>query len=730
MLALVVSLTLSRPSLVDTLDALAKAKDGRGLERYLAEPVKGRSPFAPILGGGAYSVGRFGWHAAELKVPDGAKLVVFWTPLTSEDVGEQVFRELPGDKLRKLDEADDLGIHIERQSLEVGFEPKKKLARISARVEFKRLDRAGPWFLIRMSPHYVVSAVLDDQGHSVPFSEAGGVVAVPTPTAKSFTYQVNYQGVVDLPGYAGAVTEGEAMLTNDYWYPMIARQPFAFDVKVKTSAKWDVVAQGEKTSESIEGDVKTTSYRMDLPVTYWSLDAGPMHRVSKKFGDRTIWSAAVDVPESQMADQPELYRPILEFYDKAFGKYPFSGYGAMISKLYGGGALEAYSFATYGGDSAPGEDPHETAHTWWGGMIDNTYLKSFWNESFADYCQGLYSRNAPIGNQAERSLAYVWTPRPSPAYNAAPMIDSGVEIGAAAGTIGYGKGADVLQMLEQELGTDRMIETMKTWIDDQPKGVAGEWEDYEAAVYKVAGAGLKWFFDQWMRRPGYADFDVSGLRWDQGRLSGNVGFKSLPYRIDCEVLIQFADGRRTYSKFNTTQTMTGSGYSFSLDCPEKPALVSIDPWRRVLRPIHDDEEPIGISGGLRDSKRYTDPNHPDYLAGVGTGHPLSELPRDLDGVFIVGHPDSLPAMQKLCDRVGFHVVGRELTYGGTKIDLNEGGAIAVVDLPGGKKCTIGLGKVRHEPNVGRARLIVFDGLGRFLRGKTEPKTEGYLTFRL
>ena len=90
----------------------------------------------------------------------------------------------------------------------------------------------------------------------------------------------------------------------------------------------------------------------------------------------------------------------------------------------------------------------------------------------------------------------------------------------------------------------------------------------------------------------------------------------------------------------------------------------------------------------------------------------------------------MPMMLDLCHRAGFDVMGDKLTYGSTTIDLNHGCALAIVDLGGGKRCLIGLGKTRVAADTGRAQVAITDDLGRFLRGKTEPKTSGNLTFKL
>src|SRR5204863_10077454 len=126
-----------------------------------------------------------------------------------------------------------------------------------------------------------------------------------------------------------------------------------------------------------------------------------------------------------------------------------------------------------------------------------------------------------------------------------------------------------------------------------------------------------------------------------------------------------------------------------------------------------DEAPTTLSSALVGARRYSDPKHPEYLAGMG-GDSLDAQPVDLQNVLLVGSPETLPAMAPLCKRVGFVVHGNHLTYKGTTIDLTEDGAMAVVDLSPGKRCVIGLGTSKLAPRYGRARTVIFDKYGRFL----------------
>lgn len=717
------SLLLIHPaSLRETLDPLAVKRDVEGLQRYAVKGAwTGRNPLTVIRTNGAYETGKFGWHALDGATPDGKKYIVLSTPITSEDIGERLF-ETDGEKLTKyIPETEDFGWRIERHSLFVRLDVPQKKVDITDGIKIRHEGQEGP-LSFRFGPNYTVRSIKDaGTTKDVGFTQIGGIVFIHQATDGQ-TLVVTYSGIVDKPNYAGAITPDEAMLTNDYWYPMIARRPSAFDITVSGPKDWTAVAQGELVDTSIQSDRRITRYKMDLPCTYWSLNVGPYKTYENTIKGRkfTIWSKTLS--DAQMKLQTELYPLILDTYEQ-FSKFPFSGYGACVTPLYGGGALEAYSFATYG--YYPGEDSHEPAHTWWGGQINNTYLKSLWNESFADWCGGFYGRTANLGNREERQTAFIQTPAVDvAAYNAAPLNDSPPDIGPASSTLGYGKGAYVLQMLEHEIGPDKMLKACQEWIRTQDKTRGGEWEDFEAVVQRVAGRDVKWFFDEWVRRPGFPVFNSMTANWANGQVTLNADIKNGNWKITADVLLQYKDGRQVIERATNE-----GGHVWKVASKEKPVLVSFDCWRRIVRVFHPNEEPVNLGQFTSFAKRFTDPKHPDWLNRVG-GRPMPTFPADVANTFIVGSPESLPVMKTLCAKVGFVVKGDSLTYKGTTIDLNKGGALAIVELGGGKRCAIGLGKIRNGPNFGQARLVVVDELGRFMRGVTEPKTSGALTFKL
>lgn len=705
---------LFAPPTVDAIDALAKARNVAGLTALLAPlPAGTRNPFAVLKSGGAYEVGKYGWRAYSL----GKDYVVLSTPLTSEDVGEILLRR-DGERLAFVPERESLGAKIVRHSIDLRFRVEEKRAEIVDRVALS--TKGAGSFVFRMSPAYRVASISDEKGRSVAFTQAGGMVLLKK-GPQSLT--MRYGGVVNLPQYAGSISDREATLVNDYWYPMIARDPAPYELTVHAPKAWTTVGQGTRVSDEVGATERTTKFRMDLPVVYFSVSSGPYRTVTETIGGRryTAWSPRLD--EERMRAQAETYAPIVEFYNRSFGASPFEGYGALDSPQYGGGALEAYSYATYGGFW--GEDPHEPAHTWWGGIINNTYLNSFWNESFAVFSEGLYRRNVRIGNVEERRLAFVSNGAAGGDYNQTAVQEAGADKGPVASSMGYGKGAKVLQMLEQWLGTDLVVGDMREWIATHPKGEPGDWPDFERIVARRApGNDVKGFFDDWLRRPGYANFDATA-KVEGSQIRIDLTWKGPRFRMPLDVMVQSASGARSF----TTVWLNGTENPVFVPGGDRPALVSVDPWRRAVRRIGNDEEPVSIERTVGNLPKFVDPAHKDWMAEA-SGRAAAGALNDPAGKFIVGSPETLPIMRDLCEKAGFKVAGNRLDYDGTTVDLTKGGALAVVDLEGGKRCVIGLGKTRMAPNTGSARTALVDDLGRFLRGKTEPKTEGKLVFRL
>lgn len=684
-----------------------------GFQRY----VDGAAPLSVLKTNGAYDCGRYGWHALPLATP-ARRYVVLSTYLTGEDVGELLFSVDKG-RLRYVPETEDFGMRVVRQDLTADFNLGKSSVKIGARVSLAPLtaDEKGPLrgFSLRLGPNFRVASVRDERGRAVPFSQGGGVLMVDAlRTAQTLT--VAYEGVVDKPDYAGSIDGEHIQLSNESWWPTIARRPAPYTLSVAVPPGWVAVGQGERTTAN-----GRELFDMKLPTSVWSFSAEPFQTFTRTNRDGRAFDVySRSLPKDDARRQTELNEPILAFYESKFALYPFRRWGVADVRTYGGGALEAYSFATYGEGSLPDEDAHEPSHTWWGGILPNTYLESFWNESFAVFSEGLYRREVPIGDRNARRAAFADLALDSRGYARVPVAEGSCFIGPEASELGYGKGAHVLAMLESLLGTDRMTEAMRRWIADHPKGEAAGWSGFERTVLAIyPEMELGPFFAYWLHKPGVPSVTVGSVKWDGARVTG-----ALPVgtpRMPLEFVLVAPNGRVERRLFDTRAMAADGAFSIASTIG-KPARVLFDPYHRALRkgsPL----APTGFFDVVRGWKVYRDPATPGSLAMGGAK--IAELPKDLDRVVIVGSPKTTPAMAPLLAKVGMTLARDSLSWNGTTVDLRQAGAVAIVDLGGGKRCGIVLGTATPRPKVGRASLAFFDALGRFLTGVTPlPPVEG------
>jgi hypothetical protein len=252
--------------------------------------------------------------------------------------------------------------------------------------------------------------------------------------------------------------------------------------------------------------------------------------------------------------------------------------------------------------------------------------------------------------------------------------------------------------------------------------MAAEWSDFEkAAIAENPDKHLETFFADWLHRPGHLQMKAEATYGD-GAVKIDYQPVGEPYRVPLEVLVGYAGGKTETHIFDVREAK-----EFTIPTSAKPEFVSIDPYRFLIRRVEANEEPATYNSVRNELQAFVDPAHRDW--GKGVNSELSSVPGELGGTLLIGSPETLPAMAELCRKVGFEVKGNILTYKGVKVDLNRGGAEAVVELGRGKRCGIRLGKTRIRPDIGTALVAVYDDLGRLLTGVTLPKTQGNLTFK-
>lgn len=671
---------------------------------------------------GIYGGGTAGWTANLVTSPDGAHdYLVLGAVLGQEDIGAQVFEMKEGRLDRYVAESENFGWKIRHHDLTVEFTPATQTATIQDSFTFKKAGQSASTVILRLGQHYKISS-LTRGGEKIPFTQGGGAIIAAAPKADGEKWDISYAGKVNLPpGMGGLITAKEASLSGDLWYPAIARNACTYTCKAKVPAGWTAISQGKLLSK--EGD--TWSFKQDLPNSYFAVSAAAYKSAEKVIGGIKFRTLSLNMTQEQMEWQNELASDVIHFYSKAFKQYPFDTWTSLVSTCMFGGALEAYSHATYMEGWLPDQDAHEPAHTWFGGIAPNTYLKSLWNESFADFCEHFFLREGSRCNREEARKAFVAPTFVNSSYNQIANTEGHCATGFLGTSVGYQRGGLALQAIESFIGTEKMTEAIKLFLNRVQPGDNPEWDDFRKALVDVNGEKAGMYFDEWLARPGYPQFKLANVAYDGKYVRGSAAFDKVEYHFPVEVLVRYTDGTETTEKV----MLNGTG-PFALSVKKAPALVSFDPWGKVMGTSAYIYR--GVTGVSRGWARWAEPavkGQDQAILGSGRNYSAAE-PKDAAGMIIFAHPKRNALARKLAAEVGIKVEGDTATYKGTSVNLAKGGFAAVVDLPEGKKAVVAYGNVKLGPNLNTVKLALFDDLGRTLRAQMEPRTTGSFAFPL
>lgn len=720
------------------LAPLAEARDVEGLQRMTAPgAVPPLTGFQFLRLGGVYGGGRAGWSTVDLADPVGGKrYVVFSTPILCEDIGEQVFELGETQILREVDELDDFGLRLTHHDFHLRLDPKTATFHFKTTSQFRAKGALRPSFHLRIGPEFKVSSVKDASGKPVPFAQAGGTISVARPAGNAFALTFEYSATITDKRGPAQFQPNEALLSGACWWPSLARQASTSKATITSPATWRAFTHGTRTSEKIEGDQRVTTWNNALPISVFSLAAGEYTVVQERIGKFTLWSASTVEGEETLRLQNRLNAPIVAFLD-TLSPWPYPAWGSLISPLFEDGGLEAYSFATYQQGWLPEVEPHEPAHTLWGGVIPNTYLRSLWNESLASFFENYYLREGLPGNRADLRRAFRELPRALPIYRDQAAITAGAESGSSALPIGYGRGGKVLDMLEHEIGEDAMREAMKLWLREHKQGNTGEWEDFERAVVRAAGRDVRWFFDQWLRRPGWPEFEVAevsreqlGNRWV---ISANVRFDQAPYRLRFDALVRFADGKEQWVRLPLTAGR--STERLRVEVGAEPVAITLDPWLRIMRGLGSDAlapSLARVKAGGRSWVRQGDDAMADRLLDRRPRQTSREFPTNLNRLTLVADPRRSAEARALLRKLSAPpaIQGNRVVWRGQAVDLNRGGFAAVIELGDNQRCVLMFGTTRLMPILGEADAVLFDEFGRPLAATRRPSRSGALHFPL
>jgi len=287
-------------------------------------------------------------------------------------------------------------------------------------------------------------------------------------------------------------------------------------------------------------------------------------------------------------------QPIVERFARLVAPFPYDRLAHLQSSTRFGGMENAgaifYSDAAIRRGTLPeGTVAHEIAHQWFGDAVTPRAWPHVWlSEGFATYWTELWVEHSAGDSAFRAGMARI---RGQIVGNrvatARPVIDTvETDLLALLNVNSYQKGGFVLHMLRGEIGDSAFFQGVRAYYARNQHGTALT-DDLRRAVEETSGRDLRWFFDQWLRRPGWAEVawswahDVSAR---QTRLVVEQGARFGYFRFPLTVRVTRQDGTVTEVRVEVpAEERATIALPIVMDRP--PARVEVDPRVEVLGAI-------------------------------------------------------------------------------------------------------------------------------------------------
>jgi aminopeptidase N len=415
----------------------------------------------------------------------------------------------------------------------------------------------------------VQRVTLDDRVRA--FTRTDSTIAIRLPRGDTGHYRVRVQ-------YSGRPTDGLIVRRDSakrwtyfgdnwpnrarYWIPSVDHP------SDKATVTWTVrgprgrivVANGSLIETHTTGRGRrartTTRWRESKPIAPYLMviAAGPLTRID--LGEtacglaeirRCVSQSVYVFPEIRKTMPGNFARAgdIVRFFASKVGPFPYEKLAHLQSATRFGG-MENASAIFYADNlfkrNTLGEGiiAHETAHQWFGDAVTEREWPHVWlSEGFATYFAALWTQQAHGDSafRAEMSANRATILDDTVAVAKRPVIDTTTtDLLALLNNNSYDKGGFVLHMLRSELGDTLFFSALQDYYRNHRHATALT-VDLQQAFETAAGRGLGTFFDQWLRKPGYPEIEVT---WSDSALtslsigitqSQRFGYFEFPLRL-------------------------------------------------------------------------------------------------------------------------------------------------------------------------------------------------------
>jgi aminopeptidase N len=393
-----------------------------------------------------------------------------------------------------------------------------------------------------------------------------------------------------------------------HWLPTIDHPSDKATVEWRVSAPsaLRVVANGTLSEESPlpnEPGRSLTAWRTNVPIpTYLMvIAAAPMAKIA--LGPSACgFAEAGGCVQQDVYEAPELAPKtppgfaaairIVDWMSRFVAPFPYEKLSHLQSGTQYGGMENAsaifYASAQFERMTlGEGLVAHETAHQWFGDAVTPGRWADVWlSEGFATYFAALWEREARGDSGFRRAMATIRARvLGDDAVKTRPVVDTTqTELGRLLNANSYQKGGFVLHMLRNQIGDSAWARGVRAYYAAH-KHKNATTDDLRRSVEGVTRTDLKWFFDQWLTRPGFAELTTSWSH-EAGAVTAEIAQTGRfgAYRLSVPVEIEDATGVVSRATIDVPATAS-SRVTVPGRFAGRPRRVTFDPQGHLLAVI-------------------------------------------------------------------------------------------------------------------------------------------------
>ncbi len=444
-------------------------------------------------------------------------------------------------------------------------------------------------------------------------------LAEPCPAAGTCILGMDF--TVKVPHRLGRFGRHGEVFALNRWYPLLTahddgawqkhpdyllHMPYVSDaamyaLTIEVPEGFEVVSGCDEEAGAITvSGVKTVHLKSSAPLRELTLavsDAYACHRIERD--GVTIASYYLEKDERQAVKAASYAADMLAYYGGRFGAYPYKKFSIVPVYLgYGGSQnaglifidTRAYRMPTLLDRTFEFLVVHETGHQWWYNVVGNDEYREVWlDEGINSYATLEYFKDK-YGPDAKVVEVPRWVERiaPNPSFDdvrayrywyfakkgwdaAIIQESSSFYEPSLIFTVAYGKGSQVVGMLAELIGKEKMDALMRRYAERFRFRIARV-SDFIALAEEVSGQDLSWFFDAWLYQAAVCDY---GIFRRGGRL---VLEKVGDVRMPLDVRLRYRDGTQETVSFKGA----ASREPIPLDAGREVVEAEADPSGRIL----------------------------------------------------------------------------------------------------------------------------------------------------